>query len=39
MVIEDERLYLCTSGDLPRSYEHLGWVARERLVYLAGSVW
>lgn len=28
------RLYLYTSGDLPRYYERLGWVARERVEYL-----
>ena len=29
-----ERLYLYTSGDLPRYYERLGWVVRERVAYL-----
>ena len=29
-----KRLYLYTSGELPRYYERLGWVARERVTYL-----
>jgi GNAT superfamily N-acetyltransferase len=28
------RLYLYTSGDLPRYYVRLGWTVRERLAYL-----
>ncbi len=28
------RLYLYTSGDLPRYYERLGWVVNERVEYL-----
>lgn len=29
-----DRLYLYTSGALPRYYEQLGWIARERVDYL-----
>ncbi len=29
-----DRLYLYTSGDLPRYYERLGWVTEERVEYL-----
>ena len=29
-----KRVYLYTSGELPRYYEQLGWIPRERLAYL-----